>query len=44
MEFSKRDIILGSWQILKEYLGLWVFLSNTIFSSNQSFFALILKT
>ena len=34
MEFSKRDIILGSWQTLKEHLGLWILLMLFIFCLN----------
>ena len=34
MEFSKRDIILDSWQTLKNHLGLWLLIMLFIFCIN----------
>jgi len=34
MDFSKREIILSSWQALKGHLGLWILIMLFIFSLN----------
>ena len=34
MEFSKRKIIIQSWQALREHLGLWVFIMLFILCIN----------
>ena len=34
MEFSKRNIILESWQVLKGHLGLWILIMLFVFAFN----------
>ncbi|WP_374960328.1 hypothetical protein, partial [Gilvibacter sp.] len=34
MDFSKRKIILSSWQMLKSHLGLWILIMLFIFCLN----------